>query len=94
MWSNAAVLSEALITKGFDLCDSMTPIVSIKAGKSLETLLMTREFYKHKILTTPFIYPSVAMNEGRIRLIAGANLSDESLERVKDVVKNMKIKGL
>ena len=94
MWSNAAALAEALKNKGFDLCDSMTPIVSIKSGKSLETLLMSREFYHHKILTTPFIYPSVAINEGRIRLIAGANLTEESIERVKGVVKKMKIKGL
>jgi len=91
MWDNTRNISAALRSEGFSLCDSITPIVSVKAGKSLDTLLMAKEFYENNILTTPFIFPSVPRNDGRIRLIAGANLSSETIERVKGIIKAMHI---
>jgi len=89
MWDNTRKISEALRSEGFSLCESVTPIISVKAGKSLDTLLMAKEFFKNNILTTPFIFPSVPRNEGRIRLIAGANLSGKTIEKVRGIVKVM-----
>jgi glycine C-acetyltransferase len=91
MWSNTRRISAALESQGFSLCDSRTPIVSVRAGDSLSTLLLAKKFYENGILTTPFIYPSVQRNEGRIRLIAGANLTDRTIDRVVKAVKKLKI---
>lgn len=91
MWSNRNKLSEVLDSQGFELCNSITPIVSVKAGKSQDTLRLTKEFFKHNLLTTPFIFPSVPRNEGRIRMIAGANLSEETIKRVEMIVKKMQV---
>lgn len=88
--ANTRLLSEALKKGGYKLCDSQTPIVSIKSGNSLDTLLMVKQFFSHAILTTPFVYPSVPRNEGRIRLIAGANLQKNTMEKVVAVVQEMK----
>lgn len=91
MWSNTRELTAALKAKGIALCDSVTPIVSVKSGNSRETLMLAKAFFTNNILTTAFIFPSVPRNEGRIRLIAGANLSDETLGRVKRTIEDMKI---
>ncbi len=91
LWANTGKVAAALRENGFDLCDSETPIVSVKAGGSLETLKLTRRFFDNRILTTPFIYPSVPRNEGRIRLIAGANLSEATIRRVEGVFAELNI---
>jgi glycine C-acetyltransferase len=90
LWHNTNQVAHALASSGFSLCDSKTPIVSIKAGGSLETLMLARELFMNNILTTPFIYPSVPRYEGRIRLIAGANLSDGTINKAKMVFSEMK----
>lgn len=86
LWDNTKYLTTTLESAGYNLCNSVTPIVSVKSGSSLETIKTTKTFYENKILTTPFIYPSVPRNEGRIRLIAGANLSSAIMEKVNELI--------
>jgi len=88
LWSYTDWLWEGLTAEGFVLTDSQTPINSIKSGNSLETLQLAKWFYEEGIITTPFIYPSVPEREGRIRLIAGANLKASSIERVLNCINN------
>ncbi len=91
LWHNTGAVAGALRSGGFNLCDSETPIVSIRAGGSLETLVLARELYRNHILSTPFIYPSVPRNEGRIRLIAGANLSEGTIRKAQEVFQELKV---
>jgi 7-keto-8-aminopelargonate synthetase-like enzyme len=84
LWTFTDWLWEGLVYAGFELTDSQTPINSIKSGNSVQTLKLAKWFYEKGILTTPFIYPSVPENEGRIRIIAGANLEASSIEYVVD----------
>jgi len=89
MWRYAAQLKKGFTNAGFSMVSSEAPINSIKSGNSVETLILTRKFHELGILTTPFIYPSVPEKEGRIRLIAGANLSDVSIEYVLQSITNI-----
>jgi len=88
LWAYTDWLWEGMNREGFKLTDSQTPINSIKSGNSLETLKLAKWFYEEGIITTPFIYPSVPEKEGRIRLIAGANLKAASIEQVLNCVTN------
>ncbi|MDQ2087525.1 pyridoxal phosphate-dependent aminotransferase family protein [Herbivorax sp. ANBcel31] len=81
LWDYRDTIRNRLILNGFDLCDGKAPIISIKTGDALKTVLFAKSFYNKKILTTPFVEPSVPPNEGRLRLIAGANLSKKSIEK-------------
>jgi 7-keto-8-aminopelargonate synthetase-like enzyme len=81
MWNYTRTLSEGLLESGYTLTGTATPIVSICAGDPVETLLLSKQMYENGILGTPFIYPSVPENEGRIRLITAANLKPESIDR-------------
>lgn len=80
-WGYSKRMREALKKSGFNLTDSMTPINSICPGNSLQTLQLTRLLFNENVLVTPFIYPSVPENSGRIRLIAGANLKSTTIDK-------------
>jgi len=86
LWNYRNVIRNSLLSNGFSLCEGQAPIISIKTGASLKTIMMAKSFYNKKILTTPFIEPSVPPNEGRVRIIAGANLSQEAIERVTQII--------
>ena len=88
-WNHANRLSGALKCSGYRLTDSQAPISSICPGNSVQTLRMAKMFFMEGILTTPFIYPSVPENCGRIRLIAGANLGEPSIGKAVRVIKNV-----
>jgi glycine C-acetyltransferase len=90
LWNYTNRLAEALKDSGYVLTESESPINSICPGNSVETLRMTRILYNNGILSTPFIYPSVPEDSGRIRLITGANLKDSSIDKAIRVFKTIK----
>lgn len=90
MWTFADLLWEGLTRAGFILTRSETPILSVKSGNSLDTLKLAKWFYEHGMLTTPFIYPSVPEKEGRIRIIASANLRAESIDKALMQIESFK----
>jgi len=90
LWSHTNRLAEALKKAGYRMTLSESPINSICAGNSLETLQMTRRLFDAGILSTPFIYPSVPEENGRIRLIAGANLKESSIDQAIRIFNSIK----
>ncbi|MBI4646295.1 MAG: pyridoxal phosphate-dependent aminotransferase family protein [Bacteroidia bacterium] len=85
MWNYKKMLTTALLQTGFNLTDSAAPIISIKAGNSEETILLSKKLYDNNILCTPFIYPSVPRNDGKVRLIANVKLKETTVKKVIDV---------
>lgn len=92
MWEYKHKISEVLKKHGFQITESAAPISSIMGGSSLETILIAKELYENRILSTPFVYPSVPPSGGRIRLIAGANLKQESIDYALQTFERMQIK--
>ncbi len=90
LWDHTNRLKEALESSGFVLTKSESPINSISPGNSVETLKMARLLFENGILSTPFIYPSVAEDCGRIRLIAGANLNSSSIDKAINIFRTLK----
>jgi 7-keto-8-aminopelargonate synthetase-like enzyme len=90
MWSAKWRIEKALLSAGFELTSGKAPITSIKSGNSLETIQLSKSFWDNRIMTTAFVYPSVPQNEGRIRLIAGANMREETLQRAEEAIMKMK----
>lgn len=89
MWNYRNNISNCLTLNGFKLAEGKAPITSIVTRSSGATIYLAKKFYENKILTTPFIAPSVPLNQGRVRLIAGANLKEESIEKVLKIIKNI-----
>ncbi len=89
MWQYKNLISQCLTESGFKLISGEAPINSIISGTSKETILLAKRFYENNIFVTPFVAPSVPVNEGKVRLIAGANLKEESINKVLAVIRGM-----
>lgn len=86
------MIYQSLKEAGLDVVESLAPINSIKTGSKENTFAVAKRLFENKILSTPFIEPSVSVNEGRVRLIAGPNLSIQTIEEAVSIIKRMGLK--
>jgi len=82
LWHYKKVLAKTLQKMGFSIVTGAAPINSICTGTAVNTLSLAKQFFEQGIFTTPFIEPAVPPNQGKLRLIAGANLSEATIEKV------------
>lgn len=87
LWLYKELIYNALVDAGFEVCESKAPINSVMTGSAEKTLKLAAKLFESGIYSTPFIEPSVAINEGKVRLIAGANLSEETIEEATQIIK-------
>ncbi|MDD3626759.1 MAG: pyridoxal phosphate-dependent aminotransferase family protein [bacterium] len=88
MWDYKHRISDALKETGFTLSDGAAPITSIIGGSLENTVKIAKALFKNSILSTPFVPPSVPPNGGKVRLIAGANLKEETVTGIINLIKN------
>lgn len=67
---------------GFKVLSGEAPICSLLAGSSENTFLTYQALFSAGILTTPFIYPSVAKNKGVIRMIPRIDLGKRQMDHI------------
>ncbi|MEN8193602.1 MAG: pyridoxal phosphate-dependent aminotransferase family protein [Bacteroidota bacterium] len=84
-------IKNSLLENGFKIVNGKAPINSIVAGSSEETILLAKKLFSKGIMSTPFVYPSVRKNEGKIRLIAGANLRESSIAKALDIFNEIRL---
>ena len=80
---------DALVEGKFKVVSSEAPINSIQTGTKEATFILAQKLYEKGILSTPFIEPAVPINEGRVRLIAGASLSASTIDEAVAIIKRM-----
>ncbi|MCB8814388.1 aminotransferase class I/II-fold pyridoxal phosphate-dependent enzyme [Desulfosporosinus shakirovi] len=80
---------EALLEGGFKVVYSKAPMNSIQTGSKEATFILNRKLYEKGILSTPFIEPAVPISEGRVRLIAGASLSQDTVDEAVAIIKRI-----
>lgn len=80
--ANKAYLYDNLRRQGFPLLQSEAFVCSLLAGSNETTFRISSALFENKILTTPFIYPSVAKNQGVIRMIPRRDLSPKEMDHV------------
>ena len=85
MWNYKKMVSGSLKANGFKVVEGEAPITSIDGGNMENTIKLSMDLFHAGILSTPFVEPSVPPNAGKVRLIAGANLKQESMERVVQI---------
>ncbi|MBU0676446.1 MAG: pyridoxal phosphate-dependent aminotransferase family protein [Proteobacteria bacterium] len=90
MWRNKAKLAEGLSQCGYQLAGGQAPITSIVTGGAADTLRLAGELYKKGVFSTPFIEPSVPPQQGVVRLIAGANLEEDSIAKALAVFQEIR----
>lgn len=89
MWRYKQMISKCLVDNGFDLTEGQAPITSILIKDLEDCARIAKLIHSNNILATPFVPPSVSPNENKIRLIAGANLSESTINRALDIFKKI-----
>lgn len=85
MWEYKRMISQCLLDNGYTLTNGQAPITSILIKDLEQCARMAKAIHANRILATPFIPPSVPPNENKIRLIAGANLSEDTIRKALDI---------
>jgi 7-keto-8-aminopelargonate synthetase-like enzyme len=94
MWRYKDLISSRLRELGFSIIEGQAPITSVACGGLAETIRFAKELYSRHILSTPFVPPSVPPNMGRVRLIAGADLQESSVQQALEAFAGMAEVGL
>ena len=89
LWEYKKRISDALVKRGFALAGGLAPIISIHCGSSENTIRLSKQFFDHRILTTPFIPPSVPPRQGKLRLIPNTALSRADIARVVEAISSL-----
>jgi 7-keto-8-aminopelargonate synthetase-like enzyme len=87
--TNKRVLQSCLIEQGFALSNGEAMIISVKCGDAYDTIAMAKDLFRHRIIATPFVPPSVPPNQGVVRLIPGAGISQDNMRKVLEAVVNI-----
>ncbi|MBN2143420.1 MAG: pyridoxal phosphate-dependent aminotransferase family protein [Candidatus Aureabacteria bacterium] len=80
--NNKQKIINTLTSRGFKLHNGEAPIISIKCGSAENTIYSARQFFENRMLTTPFIPPSIPQNQGVLRLIPGAGLKENDITEI------------
>ncbi|MCD4818992.1 MAG: pyridoxal phosphate-dependent aminotransferase family protein [Candidatus Cloacimonetes bacterium] len=87
---NKKIIYEKLQKNGFNLTKSDASICSIITGSNERTFKVCKSLFDKKILTTPFIYPSVSKNKGVIRMIPRIDLEKVQMDYIVDSFNKIK----
>lgn len=79
LWDNARFLKEGLSKMGFDIGASQTPITPVMIGNEALTMRFSKELLKEGVFVSGIVYPTVALNKGRLRVMLSASHTKEDL---------------
>lgn len=83
MWKYKSVIEKEVN----GLIHGEAPINAILTGDAKRTILLSKLLFERNILSTPFIEPSVPKNQGVVRLIAGAGLTEDQVKAAISAIK-------
>lgn len=89
LWRQANGFRSALRRLGFDTGASETPIIPLIIGDPARTMQISNRLLEEGIFAQGIVFPTVAENKGRVRLIVTANHTDEDLAFALDVLQRV-----
>ncbi len=85
--SNAKKMRDTLGAMGFNVLNTVTPVIPIVIGDEKTTMLMSHKLYANGVIAPAVRYPAVPKGSARIRFTAMALHEREHLEKFFEVVK-------
>jgi glycine C-acetyltransferase len=79
LWDNANSFRARLQQLGFDTGASETPIIPIIVGDPAKTMRFSDRLLEEGVFSQGIVYPTVAMDKGRVRLIVTARHTEDDL---------------
>lgn len=84
LWYNTLRFRRGLMELGYDIMDSLSPVIPIFIGDDLTTMKMTKKLLAEGVYIATAIFPAVPMNKARFRSTITASLSDEDIDIALD----------
>ena len=81
LWASTGRFKAELARLGFDTGRSETPITPLIVGDSGLANRFSGRMFEEGVFATSVVYPTVALDQARLRTIVTAALSDEQLDR-------------
>ncbi len=95
LWENTRYFKKSMSDMGFDIGHSQTPITPVMAGESRTAMELSRQLFEEGLFAKPIVFPLVAKDKARVRIIATAQHTredlDEALAIFERVGKRMKL---
>lgn len=83
LWDNTRYFKEKMQALGFD-ADSETPIIPVIAGSSEKAQLLSKRLFEEGIYGQAIVFPTVAKDKARVRVIITAAHSQADLDQALD----------
>lgn len=80
LWANADGFRAAVQRLGFDTGASETPIIPILIGEPALTMKVSDRLLEEGVFAQGIVYPTVALDKGRVRLIVTARHTKDDLD--------------
>jgi glycine C-acetyltransferase len=81
LWASTTRFKAELSRLGFDTGRSETPITPIIVGDSEAAIRFSGRLFEEGVFATSVVFPTVALDQARLRTIVTAALTDEHLDR-------------
>ena len=81
LWKNTKYFKKHIKAMGFDTGNSTTPITPIMCGESAKAKDLSAFLYTQGVYALPIVFPMVARDKARIRVMMNAGLKREHLEK-------------
>src|SRR2546422_1797750 len=95
LWANTKYFKKRLVSMGFDIGRSETPITPVMLGDSATAKRFSDRLFEEGVFALPIVYPMVAKDRARIRNIVNAGLRredlDEALAAYEKIGKELKV---
>jgi glycine C-acetyltransferase len=86
LWASTRRFKAELTRLGFDTGRSETPITPIIVGESEAAIRFSARLFEEGVFATSVVFPTVALDQARLRAIVTAALSDEQLDRALEAL--------
>jgi len=80
LWDNTKYWKKELVSLGFDVGNSVTPITPVMCGESSVAKKLSSRIFELGIFGLPIVFPMVARDKARIRTMMNAGLTRKDLD--------------
>jgi 8-amino-7-oxononanoate synthase len=87
LWANARHLRDGLISMGFDVGTSCTPIIPIIIGDNERTFYFWKELFLNGVFANPVVAPAVPEKSSRIRTSLMATHTPDQIDRALEIIR-------
>jgi glycine C-acetyltransferase len=81
LWASTKRFKAELARLGFDTGRSETPITPVIVGESEAAIRFSNRLFEEGVFATSVVFPTVALDQARLRTIVTAALTDDHLDR-------------